>query len=272
MYTLGKLATGLLGVVAAGVLAGAASAGPITFTASGLASSGGPISASATFAVSGTNLIITLTNTSTTNTDYDPPDLLSGLFFNIGGTPTLSTVSAALTAGSAFVEGSLPAGANLGNYWQYKKSATGFTNGTFTTTDHYGIGAAGFGGIFGGGSGLAGGYFAAGGTSSKINGLDYSIVGDDFASAAHNGGVTGHGPFIDDSITFTLSGLPSGFDPSAVISDVVFAYGTAPDGSIAGCGGTCLTLITTPEPGTLAGIGTGLSLMGFTFRRRREHV
>jgi hypothetical protein len=265
MKLFGMVVTGL----AATAFAGAAMATPVTFTASGLASSGSPISASAKFDVSGSNLVVTLTNTSTTNTSYDPPDLLAAVFFNISGAPTLSTVSAALTSGSSFVEGSLVG--NLGDYWQYKKSATGFSNPGFSTTDMYGISSVGFG-IFGGGSGLAGGYFAAGGSSPKINGADYTIVGTDFAAATHNGGITGHGPFEDDSVTFTLAGLPSGFDPLTAISGVTFAYGTAPDSSMIGSscsGAVSCVVVTTPEPATLAVIGSGLALFGLWRRRPR---
>jgi hypothetical protein len=61
------------------------------------------------------------------------------------------------------------------------------------------------------------------------DGLQYGITsaGDDTGTG--NTPVTGENALIKNSVVFTLSGLPVGFDPSASISNVVFQYGTALD-------------------------------------------
>jgi hypothetical protein len=263
MNSYGKLATGLAAMLA---MAGAAQATPLVVNMTAVNTADGhTLSAQAMFDVSASNLVITLTNTSTGNPGYQPSDVLLGLFFNVSGNPALSAVSAALTDGTdSFVDA--PLVGNLGDYWQYKRSLSGFSNSVVSTTDAYGIGGAGFGGIFGG----AGGYFSAGGSSSLLDGVDYGIVGNDFNDAAANGGIHGHGPYEENSVTYTLSGLGAGFDPFTMISSVVFAYGTAPDSTYAAClPGDCLHQ-ETPEPGTLAAIGSGLSMMGALFFRRRR--
>src|SRR5687768_5217462 len=65
--------------------------------------SSGPLSASAKFETSGTNLIVTLTNTSTADV-LKPVDVLTGLFFDLAGNPSLSRTSALIAPGSEVYE------------------------------------------------------------------------------------------------------------------------------------------------------------------------
>src|ERR1041384_830335 len=76
-----------------------ASANPITFVGSS-----GSLAASATFDVSGSSLIVTLTNTSSADV-LVPTDVLTGVFFNLGGNPTLAKTSATIGGGSPVLFG-----------------------------------------------------------------------------------------------------------------------------------------------------------------------
>ena len=219
-----------------------------------------PISATVTFDVVGSNLVIVLTNTSSGNPGYHNPDLLEGVFFSSNTPLTLSPVSAALTAGSPLVNGSIPAGQLLGDQWQYRFSATGFSNGPLLTTDQYLIGAAGFSGMLGHGN--------FGSNSQNVGGLNFGIVGTDWDAAKASNGTLNQGPFEYNSVSFVLSGLPVGFSLSSIL-DATFVYGTAPDSLLAD---DCLTCGTTsvPEPAAFSLFGIGLiGLIGIG--RRRKH-
>jgi len=246
----GKLGAALALIASLLAFSSAAQATPVTFTASGTSSSGQPVSASVTFSVSGSNLIVVLTNTSTKDTAYQNPDLLEGVFFSIKGTPlTLTPVSASLTSGSSFVG---TATHSLGSEWDYRFSSTGFSNGSFSTTDKYGIGAAGFSGIYSKGN------FASPG--QNVGGLDYGLVGNDWNAATATTGTKNQEPFVKNSITFVFSGVPAGFNPLTSIFGIIFAYGTAPDFTIAA-----------PEPASLGFFGIGL-LAFFAFAWTRKKV
>src|SRR5262245_23365878 len=112
----------LFTLVASLFVPAAALAGPITLTASGP----GGRSASVTFATSGLNLIVTLTNTAT----YDsavPTDILTGVFFDITNNLALGAQSAVLGSGST-VKGNgglTDAGGGVGGEWAYKSNLVG---------------------------------------------------------------------------------------------------------------------------------------------------
>ncbi len=80
-------------------------------------------------------------------------------------------------------------------------------------------------------------------------------------TATGNGGVTGSGGMIMDTVQFKLTGVPSGFtlNTPGALSNVVFQYGTSLNEPF---------LKTAPAPGTVALLGLGL--FGFLLMRRRK--
>ncbi len=240
----------LILLAAAGVLMFSAMpvfADPITFTGTN-----GVLDASAAFSVSGGILTIVLTNTSTADVAI-PVQVLTGLFFDLSGTPTLTPGSATLTAGSTVFFGP-SGGGNVGGEWEYLGSLSGAPNGA-----SYGISSAGLG-IFGnpnfGGANLDG--------PNAVNGLNYGITsaGDNLTTG--NAEVTGNVPLIQNSVTFTLA-IPVGAGLGD-ISNVSFQYGTAlTDGNVPGGPPPGV-----PEPTSLLLLGAGLTGVGIAALRRKK--
>jgi hypothetical protein len=224
------------------LVSGAAGATPLTVSASNQ-----QLAASAVFDVSGNSLVITLTNTSSADA-LVPADVLTGLFFNIAGSPVLVPSSAALGGGSAFVGGSGTVGAE----WAFGQNLSQYGAA-------YGLGAAGFG-LFSKGS------FASPG--DQLQGIDFGLLPAGDNTATGNGGLTGN-VLIKDSVVFTLTGLPAQFNPSAAISNVTFQYGSALSEGHFGPGSTPLDVTQVPEPATLVLLGT-TGLLGLSIARRRK--
>ena len=217
-----------------------------------------------------TYLNVTLTNTSTFS-DYGNNDLLNGVFWAIAGSPSLTPASA--TTGTIMNPSQCSAGmvatcsaatVNVGGEYGYQFSAAGYS-GALNTTAQYGIGASGYSLLspnFGAGQTS---YFGASppnlaGPSANVGGPDFSIVGPSYNAGASSGGAASN-PLLNTSVTFGFL-LPSGVT-SLSISNVTFAYGTNPDGSV---GGTLA-----PEPATIAMFSVGaIALVGL--RRRRSRV
>lgn len=218
------------------VIAGQASAA-ITFSGSSVFSGTG-VSASATFGTDGNgDLIVTLVNTFTGDTP-DQAHLLTALFFS--GADGLTTVSAAAASGSTEwnigKKVSLEGPSVLGQQWEY---LSGLSGAPGNAAD--GISSSGFG-IFGQGN------FAANGVA--VDGSPYALL-----SAGYDGstgdGLKSQGPYIQDSMVFTLSGFNG--DLSS-INDVIFQYGTTLGGDSSFEG-----IPTMPEPNF--GLGAALSLL-----------
>jgi hypothetical protein len=204
-----------LAVVSAMVCTTGAEGAFITFSASQ-----GSLAASVTFDTSGTDLLVTLTNTS--NADVTMQNqILTAVFFDVAG-PVLtldpSTGSAVLGGGSTVLFGSTDPGNVVGGEWEYLSGLSG----SAPYGANYGISSAGFG-IFGSpnfpGTNLQG--------PSAINGVQYGITsaGDDPSTGQP--AVSGANALIQNSVVFTIPGLPFGFDPSLMISNVNFQYGTS---------------------------------------------
>jgi hypothetical protein len=169
--------------------------------------SSGSLSASADFELSGNSLTVTLTNTSPSDV-LVPGDVLTGVFFNT--VHSLTPVSASLN-GSSVYDGSIVH--DVGEGWQYKAFSGGVAQGK-----NSGISAAGLG-LFG----PSGNFYTP---AVKLGGIDYGIVSAGDNPLTGNGGISGHGPLIKNSIVFTLTAA-QGFVLTDLGNSVVFQYGTS---------------------------------------------
>ena len=175
--------------------------------------------ASVTFDVSGSNLLVTLTNTSTADV-LAPTDVLTAVFFDIQGNPNLSRVSAKLSSGSTVLfppSGTgTDSGGVVGGEWAYLSN---LSSTPFNTSQ--GISSTGLN-LFGGKNRFPGTNLQG---PVSPDGLQYGLTsaGDDPLTG--NTPVTGGYALIKNSVDFILGGLPSGFQLSR-ISNVHFLYGT----------------------------------------------
>jgi hypothetical protein len=232
-----------------------ASASPVTFTGTS-----GSKAAQVTFDTSGTNLIVTLSNTSMADAMV-PTDILTGVFFDINGVGALSPISAVLAAGSVVNgNGGLTGpGNSVAAEWAY---ASGLSAPHSATE---GISSSGLG-LFGPPDRFD--------TSSNLEGPDspdgiqYGITTHGDNPATGNGGISGTG-LIQWQVVLTLSGLTAAFDPSAAnaITHVSFQYGTSLDEPNVPADHT-VTVSAVPEPTSLVLLGGGLSLLAARLRRR----
>lgn len=225
-YSIKKLYV-LAALAGVGLAAASASASPITFSASA-----GTRAASVTFAAGGSDLIVTLENTSVSDV-LVPVDVLTAVFFDIHGSPlSLARGSAVVPAGSSVLFGGTDPGGVVGGEWAYRSGLAGPYGAA------YGISSSGLD-FFGPGDLFPGSNLQG---PASPGGLQYGITswGDDPATG--NTPVTGTNALIKNSVVFTLSGLPAGFDPAASISAVTFQYGTS----------LSEPQIHAPEPATLA--------------------
>jgi len=222
-----------------GLLASPASKAQLTFSWYS-----GDLAASATFSTLSENrLQVVLTNTSTADV-LVPTDVLTAVFFNIAGNPTLTRTSALLSAGSSVVYDSAPAGGVVGGEWAYNTGLVGAPLGS-----NQGISSTGVN-LFGPGDRFPGGNLAG---PNSPNGLQYGILSAGDLSGTGNGGITGSEGLIRNSVTFTLGGWTGQL---ADINNVSFLYGTS--------------LAPIPEPEIYAMMLAGLGLMGFVANRRRR--
>lgn len=187
---------------------------PVTFTGSS-----GSLAASVTFDTSGTNLLVTLTNTSTGD-PHAPSDILTGVIFSIPGNPLLdrSTGSAKLSAGSIVIHGPVPAtdpGGVVGGEWAYTNALVApFVGQQSIYSAGYFDGLARFPG-----SNLQG--------PASVDGVQYGITTLLDLPGNDNGGIKSQG-LIQNSVDFVLTGLPVDFKLGD-ISNVSFQYGTSLD-------------------------------------------
>jgi hypothetical protein len=204
-----------IGAAACGVFAACGSSAMATLLTA--TASQGNLAASATFDVQGSNLVVTLTNTSLEDV-LVPADVLTSVFFDFGSSLVLTPVSAVLDAGSVVHFGGTDPGGVVGGEWAYRAALAGAPHGAA-----YGISSSGLG-LFGPADLFPGSDLSP---PASPNGLNYGITsaGDDMATG--NAAVTGSIPLIQNAVVFTLSGLPEGFDPTASIQNISFQYGTA---------------------------------------------
>jgi hypothetical protein len=225
------------------------------FTATGPGDNPGEtLHASAIFTTNNFNLIVTLENTGTFDPN-DPADVLTAIFFNIKGNPTLQQISAELESDSSVIAHPLPLGfdGNVGGEWTYRNSLTG------TPLDaNEGISSAALKwfkakDLFPGEN--LQGPKGPGGVQFGITTLS-DLYANDHGGLKHQG-------LIQTSVVFTLAGLPEGFELTD-ISNVTFQYGSnrkQPDIT-----GEAFDII--PEPSTISLVAAGL-LGALTLVRRR---
>jgi hypothetical protein len=205
------------------------------------------MAASADFVIlPGGFLQVTLTNTGSGD-PAAPGDILTALFFNLAGDPSLSRDSAVLGAGSTVIHGPTPStdpGGVVGGEWAYNNTQSVF--GANEGISSAGFGTFGVGDVFPG-SNLQG--------PTSVNGIQYGITTAFDTGGNDNTGISSVG-LIQNQVVFTLDNFTGTL---ADISHVSFQYGTAltetnipanvPDG-----GRTAMLL--------------GLSLSGLGFVRR----
>lgn len=226
-------------------------------------------SASADFQLSGTTLTIILSNTSSQTSGFVNSDGLSGLFFDISGTaPTLTLTTTGVNAPSAFAVRSdvaLHSGpVNLSTYtpldnpkmsesvpyWDYDQTAAvGGLGGAVspTVTQHFGIGAAGFG-IFDG---------------NIVDGPPMTIM-----PAAYDGSIN-KTDFDVKAVTFTLTGFTGSLSD---LGSVRFQYGTALDeGNLTGTMFSPAPSLGVPEAASV-GAWSGLIVLALVAHRRKTRL
>lgn len=255
----GWAASRLVALAAAAALAAVvvpSHAQTFTFSGSGASKqSTATIAAQATFQVSGTDLLITLTNTAGTPTTVNG-DVLTGLFFDAPGMTGLTAGSVTLGPGSSY----LPPGYtvdSLGKYWSFENRVT--TPGL----PYFGLGAAGYNGF------NASNAFDPASSGNDLDGVNYGLLSQ-LTTALPAGGQS---PFIKNEADFVLHGWTGGPLTSASVSNVLFTYGsslglnqfpgTPGGGSGPGPG--------VPEPGLMAFLGAGI-LGSLSVMRRRRHI
>ena len=217
-------------------------------------------------------LQVVLSNTST-NPANQSSQVLEGIFFDLrdsnnvavnnatgmysavatggqisapGTTITPGTTGADICGAGEATTGTskVPLCATVAKGWENAYSTSGFTVGGVAFSQHYGIGDAGWG-VYNGGN-----------VGNPTNGIT-PIAG---ISSNPNGSISKNYPFVNETATFVLYGLTT---QSVTITNVVAAYGTAPEAEVAA------STTNVPEPGTIAMLLSGLGAVAVYRCRRR---
>jgi hypothetical protein len=220
----------------------------------------GNLAASATFNLVANTLTITLANTATISPGTSA-GVLTGVFFDLTGNPTLTPVSALLPSGSSVIQTascsvrSCSGVTNVGGEFSY--AAGGLAS--LTGTDR-GISSAGY--LNANTSfGNFGGLNYDGPSSGALNGAEFGIVNSGFVPFSGNSGLDGDA-LIQDRVVFTLTGV-SGLT-AADVSNVFFTYGTTQPGEPSFRGTSTGFPSAVPEPSSVLLFGT---LAGLLFRK-----
>lgn len=209
---------------------------------------------------------VALTNTSTFS-GYANNDLLNGVFWGMGGGPTITPFSAttgplvqAGNCSAAMVAVCSAATVDVGGEFGFQFSPTGFS-GNVTTSGQYGIGASGYSGVvpnFGPGNTDPFGSSPPNlGGPINVGGPDFAIVGSAYSTPASQAAVQAL-PLVNQSVVFRFL-VPTPVS-TLNIDRVIFAYGTNPDATNGG------SLV--PEPASLGVLALGLASFAAVRRRR----
>jgi MYXO-CTERM domain-containing protein len=213
------------------------------------------LKAEALFEVEPGYLKITLMNTSTADTVV-PTDVLTGLFFQFNGGPSVTlSADSAETPRDNVIHFTPPPGdpVDIGGEW-------GFRSGLQSNPNNYGLSAVGLDDTFGQDTRFGGPNYT-GPPSGSLNGIEWGLASMGDNPATGNGG-TQNEALIRYRAIFRLAGLPIPFTlTEESILNVVFHYGSSasePDvpGEI------------TPEPGSLGLLGLAVAPLLRRLRRR----
>jgi PEP-CTERM motif len=232
----------------------------VTFTGTN-----GSLAAAATFDIVGTQLKVTLSNTSSADVT-DASQVLTGVFFKVGGTNSLAigAGTSAITGGDTnnaniFVSA---AGANVSSEWAY-------LGGLNQYGANAGISSSGLG-IFGPGDRFDTVGNLIGPTSP--NGVEYGITSANDNINTGNGSIGLGDPLTKGSVSFLLNFSTFSL---AQIGTVTFQYGTSLTethfcgGSGCGPGGGGGGGGSAPEPGTALLAGLAMAAAVLVRRRKR---
>ena len=202
--------TSCLVVAALALFAGTANASVL------VSGTNGNRAAEAEFSVSGTNLVIRLSNSSTFDSMV-PSDVLTSVFWDISGSPiALTRVSVVLGNTSTIVGSSgTDPGNVVGGEWAYN-----YNGATFPGGRDYGVSVSGFN-DFGPGDRFPGNNLEG---PTSPDGMQYGLLSSGDNVGMMNGGMAGN-TFIKHEVVITMGGLPANFDLGRV-NNVWFQYST----------------------------------------------
>jgi hypothetical protein len=221
---------------------GAGNCSALSFTYFG---TNGLLNASATFEQAGTNLIVTLSNTST-NDVLVQSNVLTAVFFTLAGDPELSRISAKLAPASSVLFGTTDPGKVVGGEWAYVNHLSGAPYGA-----DEGISSAGFG-LFGAGDLFPGSNLQG---PASPDGLQYGITSAGDNPATGQSAVTGDNALIKNAVVFTLAFNTNYVLTADSITVLSFQYGT----SLTSADPDIVVIV--PEPATGAIVAVGLLLL-----------
>ena len=248
-----RLTIAALAALTLALAAPSAQAGIVVFDGSAPGVGNNYLAARAEFECTANLLIITLTNISTAYTEI-PAELLSGVSFDIAGSPVLTPVSVFIAPGSVTVNNA-PTGPSPGEVsgeWAYRGDLNGPFNGA-----QYGINVNGQGDLFGPPHLFPGIDLDP---PASPNGMNYGIVSAGGIGPNANLPLTVE-PFVQNSVVITLS--HNGGFTCEDIFNVGFQYGTSqsepfyPGDPI-------------PEPATASLLLMGLAGLAARLRRKKS--